>query len=1337
MIEKLQEYAYYLLYSLQYMLFQPLRLHKVAIYAILWIFCLGILHPSYALAKEEEDMNRAQCLKILIMSGTPAEDSSKKELAGIDCSKYEFITYGVEYLKMLLNRLYVHDEWKIDTTAGTEYWLSSTEIYTAVSLGSIHCEESMDTTQQQMIDLQRPISMKGIKRCIVKEEDTGAHKITAAEICKNDKKNLELFLLCNIGDAAPWTVINATTYRLKKSNGTDTAVGSQIARSTHEKGETSGNHGKDFDEKAQSHYNYILRLVAELSTCLGNRAIFETCKKPNSRNYEEGGAVDKITDAFEGKMKGSLADPVKFFYSEDEELSEVLPTVGLSKYYSEQSSSMTDAQKTYHYVVQIIKRISVNAISAGMMTASNNPMYPKNSTSAIKTVVNDFAREYYTTWNQDFFKNTYGISCYIFDDPTTNCDPSTTTTSYGKNQPMEMMNDATDVSSKNMNFSYVKKYSEKFKNENLKGSLHPNKGGFSLQSNRLQAEYQMLSYISAINKNGAAHVSVVNKNAFTTHDVDRRARLEKAYKKVPKYGGSLANLAGAVWPYYIKKSDSHTSGAPTFYIDTEGIVQDVSSFLSLYPSEFGSIPYDHYNQTDGADTWKKMSAAILASVTALTEKNDVTSVMPLAALYFGSTTPSEPSEKDQTYVSTVLKAMHEAQKNWIIGATGSAANKKEFFEACALTFLLANTEHFDLQGDCGFYDDDAEAWIYSYQTIKNSKTKNTIDEDHIFYTPGNASAFRGNMEANGDNKAVSYINFSSPVKPITQSDVKPFFKGKGSLKANDKDRIAMRDFVTQQIFDQAQQYMDHVRPYKGVAGYIGYGALIRMIETMRDSVQKTVQLVRSDYTLLWAGGFLEVGTEGNPFDKDYTASINKFNNSISIWGATGTVVVHSLCSFLLLDLLPGVSCDASSSSYMKNLLSIINTDIVSLEQKAAAIKSSLEGHAQALWSDDLDVIRKARTGIVQEMINISRLQVTASQIAGMMDVVLSLNRTLDKWIQGVSLILSIVGVFFGAGGTLKLLTGGFAKLSKAGFSLQKSIFTKAGREAAKVAKAAAPKVKWSFKGTLKKLARGAWGVASATPAALMTYGFTAGLVNIGQATYGAFSEPVNSMAWYYDGLECRALQNRENFTNHPVFSGLKAADLNQLFKNDTYTQNFNQIHSTLTDVNVFQLPSLLTHMSNYAYVQAEQPENTALISGIQNAAINDYNEIFQSLSNLKCTDPREEQVKIDGLKDVIELDRVNLSGITYFAGGVQPGESEEKFTLANVIRLLIRLIFLFISGISIIGVMYGGFLYTQNAGDDGMQDKARKTITYALLGLVLTFLAYLIVAVIQGIIYSI
>ena len=63
----------------------------------------------------------------------------------------------------------------------------------------------------------------------------------------------------------------------------------------------------------------------------------------------------------------------------------------------------------------------------------------------------------------------------------------------------------------------------------------------------------------------------------------------------------------------------------------------------------------------------------------------------------------------------------------------------------------------------------------------------------------------------------------------------------------------------------------------------------------------------------------------------------------------------------------------------------------------------------------------------------------------------------------------------------------------------------------------------------------------------------------------------------------------------------------------------------------------------------------------------------------------------------------------------------------DLIKNIINVLLFIIGAISVIVIIFGGILYATSAGDSGQVTKAKNTILYAVVGLVVAFLAFAIV----------
>jgi len=63
----------------------------------------------------------------------------------------------------------------------------------------------------------------------------------------------------------------------------------------------------------------------------------------------------------------------------------------------------------------------------------------------------------------------------------------------------------------------------------------------------------------------------------------------------------------------------------------------------------------------------------------------------------------------------------------------------------------------------------------------------------------------------------------------------------------------------------------------------------------------------------------------------------------------------------------------------------------------------------------------------------------------------------------------------------------------------------------------------------------------------------------------------------------------------------------------------------------------------------------------------------------------------------------------------------------DLIKDIINVLLFIIGAISVVVIIFGGILYATSAGDSGQVTKAKNTILYAVVGIVVAFLAYAIV----------
>lgn len=66
-------------------------------------------------------------------------------------------------------------------------------------------------------------------------------------------------------------------------------------------------------------------------------------------------------------------------------------------------------------------------------------------------------------------------------------------------------------------------------------------------------------------------------------------------------------------------------------------------------------------------------------------------------------------------------------------------------------------------------------------------------------------------------------------------------------------------------------------------------------------------------------------------------------------------------------------------------------------------------------------------------------------------------------------------------------------------------------------------------------------------------------------------------------------------------------------------------------------------------------------------------------------------------------------------------------TAGDVIGVVINTLLFIVGALSVIMIIYGGIRYTTSAGDAAKVTSAKNTITYAIVGLVVSFLAFAVV----------
>ncbi len=89
-----------------------------------------------------------------------------------------------------------------------------------------------------------------------------------------------------------------------------------------------------------------------------------------------------------------------------------------------------------------------------------------------------------------------------------------------------------------------------------------------------------------------------------------------------------------------------------------------------------------------------------------------------------------------------------------------------------------------------------------------------------------------------------------------------------------------------------------------------------------------------------------------------------------------------------------------------------------------------------------------------------------------------------------------------------------------------------------------------------------------------------------------------------------------------------------------------------------------------------------------------------------------------------------LSAITAPAG--LPGPADFNTIIKNVTNALLA----FAGALSVIFIIIGGIMYATSAGNDSQVQKAKSTITNAVVGLVISLLAFAIVSFLTGTVFK-
>lgn len=76
-------------------------------------------------------------------------------------------------------------------------------------------------------------------------------------------------------------------------------------------------------------------------------------------------------------------------------------------------------------------------------------------------------------------------------------------------------------------------------------------------------------------------------------------------------------------------------------------------------------------------------------------------------------------------------------------------------------------------------------------------------------------------------------------------------------------------------------------------------------------------------------------------------------------------------------------------------------------------------------------------------------------------------------------------------------------------------------------------------------------------------------------------------------------------------------------------------------------------------------------------------------------------------------------------GGADTAQGDETATdLPDVFRLIVNIILFLVGAVAVIMLVIGGFKYVVSGGDTNAVESAKNTILYAVIGIVVAFLAY-------------
>ena len=94
---------------------------------------------------------------------------------------------------------------------------------------------------------------------------------------------------------------------------------------------------------------------------------------------------------------------------------------------------------------------------------------------------------------------------------------------------------------------------------------------------------------------------------------------------------------------------------------------------------------------------------------------------------------------------------------------------------------------------------------------------------------------------------------------------------------------------------------------------------------------------------------------------------------------------------------------------------------------------------------------------------------------------------------------------------------------------------------------------------------------------------------------------------------------------------------------------------------------------------------------------------------------------------------LSSSGVgSYFGGGGISGAT----SLTDLISRVIQILLLFAGAIAVVFVIIGGYWYITSAGNEETAEKGQKTLTNAIIGVIIIVLSYAIITVIANLVSS-